>query len=422
MSLEIEQALITKILEEADIRSVVRQKVTKKFFVDDTCREMFSYLLKKYNKFGRVPSLKLLLREFPDFEPVDTDDDLMSLVEEIKNEKLYNDISKEIKEIADATRDDPVEGLERIRKAASKLSIMHTGTRDEDITKSTDEMLEDYEQIEKGEGALGILYPWQYLNDLTLGMQAGELIGLFARPKSMKTWLSLFIANWVHETYGLTVVFFSCEMPVKLIRRRLAALRAKVDYKAYRSGKLTNKEKKRFLKALKALKESPPFIICGVDGVGDAAITEIRAKCEEYQADLAIIDGFYFLMEEDSSRGFRVITRGMKKQIAEPLDIPVLATTQANREAEKVKDSGRVVAFGDSLLQDCDQLLHLIREPQHREAKELLITMPGLRESEGGAFTINAKPAYDFKQKHILEQDMTDLDDEEGSSILNVAA
>lgn len=826
MSYDVEQALLTKILEDCDIRSVLKDKITPEFFSDEDLRDVFVWLTKKYQKRGKVPSLKLVQREFPNYEPIETDDDLLVLVDEMKQAKLYEDLAVAVKEIAEATKEDPFLGFEKIRQKAGELSLVHSSVDDEDITKSTDEMEEEYDRLKEGESLTGIPYPWEYANQLTLGMQQGELIGFYGRPKcipldqpvlnadgsfstieevskvislrggtrltygavdghhervlskvvrlttetgysvrvgvehrmleheggyvkagcyrvgsyiavarripcpkqssrsltpdvaellglligdggyagnglsftkadkgvlarvsglidpygcvlsrrpnsdvdydivkasrrfsqdgsrrnlvvdllrkhglwgsksvdkvlpdqifvsgklavsamlggllstdgsatktavlwstssevmagqikhlllrlgvvgslryraktdsyivtvhsaeqhevllsalgpyvsaehkllgmrrllsgkagrkrhndgipysadlmqrldfaknvsgkewsaipwkgmsrgklfrrtgvisrhllrlaadtfgskdlmqiadsdvryekivsveeesaqwcadisvagapnfvvgdfithnSKKTWVALAIADHIHTETGWVPVFFSCEMNLKIIRRRLAAMRAKVEYSAYRAGKLTEKEEKRFRKAMKDLRESPPFVLCRVKSKGTAALTEIKSKCEEYGADVAIIDGLYFMMPEVSSNNFRTLTQGCV-EIAESLKISVAVTTQANRDGEKSKgDRSDDVAFGDSLTQDCSQLFRLVVEQVHRERKEIMITMPAIREAEGGAFVINALPAHDFSQKHVM--DMSEAKDAMGEN------
>lgn len=415
-----EANLISKIIEEKDIRPVLKQKITHRFFHDATNKEVFHWLIMRTNKYSKVPSKGMLKREFPDFEFQDVeDDDLTELIDALKTSAMYADISLALKQVGKATMQDPLAGYQKFREHASKLSLIHSNTDDVDMTKSTLDIWAEFKMVRDGGGTMGIPFPWEYVNDITLGMQRGELIGIYGRPKTMKTWLSLAIAEHTHTISKKVPVFFSGEMPVVQIMKRLAALKAKLPYSAYRSGKLSFKQLFRFKRTLEEMKKSPPFMICKVDGVGEAAITEIRAKCEEYQADIAICDGIYFWMEDETHRGFRVITRGLKKNVAESLKIPVLATTQANRASEK--DRGKTtagVAFGDSLAQDCDQLFHIIREKQHEEARELLITMPAMREAQGGTFSIHAIPAENFSQKMVFQQPEEVLEGTDEGAIL----
>jgi hypothetical protein len=128
----------------------------------------------------------------------------------------------------------------------------------------------------------------------------------------------------------------------------------------------------------------------------------LRAKIEEYQLDVLYVTGFYQLMDEPTHQGFRTITSG-SKILADKMQIPMIIETQANRAGEKSRgETDSDVAFGDSLAQDCDGLLRIVRTPEHAENKEVMIAFPALREAEGGAFVVNAIPCTNFKQKHVI--------------------
>jgi replicative DNA helicase len=384
---------------------VIRQRVTAQFFADPEQRAVFSWIVNHYQKYGSVPSLVLLKEEFDDYEPLDTDDDILMLVDKVKERKLYSDIQAALVSIVEETRSNPRDGLNILKARASSLAAVHSDSFDLDLSQATDEIRNEYERLKEGGGTVGIPYPWERLNQATLGMHDGELIGIYARPKCMKTWISLFMAENIHSTWGKVPVFFTKEMPPEQIRRRWAAMRAKLNYSAFREGKLTEAEEKRFYEMLEQIRDEPPFLVTTIDGTGYAALTEVKAKCEEYNADFAIVDGLYFLAEDPSWKAFSVVTRGLK-DIARSLKIPMIATTQANRGAEKTRGQGTTeVAFGDSLAQDVDVLIRLIREGQHRENDEVMITLPALRESKGCTFTIHAMPAENFTQKFAVDNE-----------------
>jgi replicative DNA helicase len=413
-----EAHLITKLIADGDMRSVLRQKLTYQFFSDTTHKELFFFLSKRYEKFGRLPSMRIVQREFPEFTPQKTQEDLMELVEEVKTSKLYADMAVSLKEITEATRADPQEGFAKMREKVGAMILMHSSVDDVDFAKSADNILMEFKSRQDGVGLTGIQYPWPYLNKITLGMHPGDLIGIYARPKKLKTWLGLVIGSHAYMTTRKRVGFFNGEMSNEVTLSRLAALRARLPYQAFREGKLTNRETMRFRKAMRELADSGSFMICKIESTGDGAIAEIRAKCEEYQIDLAICDGVYFWMDDQTHKGFRTLTRGLKG-IGVHLNIPVIAITQANRDAEKDKGKTTVgVAFGDSLAQDCDQLMHVIRDKQHEDQDEMVITLPAMREAKGGTFSIHAKPAEDFSQKFVFEDHEADTADVEEGSIM----
>jgi len=413
MSIDVEVALLTKIIETEDLRSVVRSKVTPSFFLDEDARDIFEYMAEVYQKRGRIPSLSLLQNEYPDFEPEESDDDILLLIDAVKDKKLYADLQRTLSKVADETRGDPTEGLAALKKMSVQLASIHSTGEDLDLTKCGDDLRAELEKLKNTEGTLGIPWPWEALNRATLGIHLGEFIAFYARPKSMKTWVMLYVAYWIWKQTGKSILFLTKEMTPEQIRRRWAAMACELEYSAFREGRLNEDEEIRFHDFLDQIEDEgeAPFIVSTVEEQGAPALTEIQAKIEDFQADMVFVDGLYFLAEDPSWKSFTVITRGLK-QLAQQKKVAIIGTTQANRSAEKGRGALSEVAFGDSLAMDVDVLIRIIREGQHRDNNELLMTLPALREAHGCTFTINALPAHDFTQKHEFEQ-------EEGSEALN---
>lgn len=415
MSYDIERALITRVIEEDSLKPLIRNKVTAEFFKDEECRDVIQWLLDKYERRRVVPSIKLLQREFPTFEPYESEDDTEVLIESLKQDSLHRHLAKALNDIAECARTSPEEGFAALREKAGILSSMYSGEDDEDITKTIDSVMAEYEYVRYKKGIVGVPWFWPYLNEVTGGREEGTLSAFFARPKSKKTFLSLVDANYVHAQFGHVVGYASCEMPLNMIKRRLAAIRAKVSYRKFRKGRLGPGEFNRFKNALEEIKEAPPFHLFKPKMRGEAAITELRTKVEDYDLDLLWVDGFYCLRAEDTAQGFRVITSGLKHNVAGACKIPVCGTTQANRDFDKEKaKTSNSVSFGDALSQDCDWLMAIIQTPENKDNQELVIDFGvALRESTGGKMTIHAIPCTNFSQKSVEREDDSEEEDEE---------
>lgn len=398
----VESLLVNRIIQDQEIREVLRYKITSDFFFDPDNRELFNWLVREYTAHGSVPSRELAHDTYPDFAQWEVTDSLTSLCESVRNKKLHNDMGDVIEQIRSATLGNPEEGLKLLKEHAASMSAVHTMSHDLDVTKSRQVILNEYQMIKNAEGLLGIPYPWERLNDATLGMHAGEFILLYARPKSLKTWLGLYMMTYAHEQMHKIPVIMTKEMPADQMRRRIVALYCGLDYERYRNGELTLQEEKRFRQDLEAFEAAPPFIVCECAASGMEAVTEFRAKLEEYNADIGFFDGVYLLAED--WKELSKVTRGFK-EVSKTLKIPIVGTTQANRGAEKTKgESLSELAYGDSFGQDADVIIRIIRDPQHVENKEVQLTLPGFREGPGCTFTINAIPAQDFTQKAVIDE------------------
>lgn len=399
--------MITKILETGDLKTPIRRKVQADFFLLPQTRQAFSYIVKHYQKFGSVPSIELFRKEFKGFNLRTTSDTVEAVCEQLRRAKLYVDMADMIEESLRLNRDDPHEALDHVRAKITSLTSQHIVTRDSDLTKETQEAKEEYYRVKEGAGIIGIPWPWEKLNEATLGVQRGEVVYFYARPKSLKTWLLIYSA--VHAfKMGRRPLLISKEMPTEQIRRRVHAVFANVDYHALRTGRLTPKEEKLYFEDLEAFSENDPFILSG-DDEDKGGVMSVTAKIKEYDPDIVYLDGVYLMHDDRTNKrtsdwqGIAHITQDLKR-MAKQQNIPVVGSTQANRQAEKSKgDSKSEVAYGDSFTQDADYLVRIIYEKTHQEDHEAILTLPVIRESAGCTFTINAFIAKDLSQKYVAD-------------------
>jgi replicative DNA helicase len=237
--IDVERALLTKIVRESGIKDVVKAHVTKKFFFDLDNREVFVWLVQQYTKHGVSPTMGILQDEFPSFKPLKSKNPVSILVAKLKSKKLYLDLQAELRKIAMAGRDDPQEGLDLLRKAAMSLSTTHAGSEDLDATKDTEGPQSRYEEAKSNpDGVLGLTWPWPRLTKATKGMRPGDFMAIYSGAGAYKTWILLVVALHVHKVLGLPVIFLTYEMTKEDIQYRHAALLAGADWERFQEGKL----------------------------------------------------------------------------------------------------------------------------------------------------------------------------------------
>lgn len=404
-----EHVLITKILETGDLKTAIKRKITADFFLLPHTRQAFGYIVKHFQRFGVVPSVQLFKKEFKGFNFRTTSDTVEAICEQLRRAKLYVDVADMIDEALRLNREEPHEALDLIRARITSLTSMHVVTRDSDLTKEIEEAKEEYRRVKEGAGIIGVPWPWEKLNETTLGVQRGEVVYFYARPKSLKTWL--LIVSAVHAfKMGRRPLLISKEMPTEQIRRRVHAVFAGVDYNALRTGRLTPKEEKMYFEDLEAFSENDPFILSG-DDEDKGGVMSVTAKIKEYDPDIVYLDGVYLMHDDRTNKrtadwqGIAHITQDLKR-MAKQQNIPIVGSTQANRAAEKSKgDSKSETSYGDSFTQDADYLVRVIYEKNHQEDHEAILTLPVIRESAGCTFTIHAQIAKDLSQKYVAESE-----------------
>lgn len=405
---QFENVLITRIIETEDIRTVIKRQINADYFVMPDTRAAYSYLVGHYNQYGATPSMELFREKFEDFDLHTTSDSVAAVCDHLRRNKLYRDLGEMVEEGVRMIRDDPNEALGHFRTMVATLTTQHVLTNDIDVTKTVEEIKAEYERAAEGQGMLGIPWPWEKLNETTLGIQNGELVFIYARPKAGKTWYMIKTA--VHALkHGRRVLFHTLEMPVQQIRRRSAAVWSGVDYQALRRGQLEPKVKSQYYDDLDALAELEGFIVSGRGEDKNTGITSLAAKIQEYDPDIVFIDGVYLMRDDRGGKrsndwqAISHITQDLKALVGRA-NLPIVGSTQSNRSGEKSKgESLSEMAFGDSFVQDADYVIRLIHDKVQKEDQEAIMTLPGIREAPGCTFTVHAKFAEDMTQKHVAE-------------------
>lgn len=202
-------------------------------------------------------------------------------------------------------------------------------------------MHDAFETIEKfhhREGSVtGVPTGFTKLDEMTSGLQQGELIIVAGRPSMGKTAFCLNIARNAAVGYGVPVGIFSLEMSKRQLALRMLCAEAQVDAHGVRTGKLAQNEWAKLSMTVGSLTEAPIYI----DDTPGVGVLEMRAKArrlkKENKIGMLIID-YLQLMQgprsvESRQQEISAISRSLKN-LAKELDIPVIALSQLSRAVE----------------------------------------------------------------------------------------
>src|SRR5687767_15774667 len=106
----------------------------------------------------------------------------------------------------------------------------------------------------------GVPTGYTKLDQMTSGLQPGDLIVIAGRPSMGKTALALNIAEHVAVDNGLPVAIFSMEMSSSQVATRMLGSIARVDQHKMRTGRLTDSEWGTLSDAMGKLHETPIYI------------------------------------------------------------------------------------------------------------------------------------------------------------------
>jgi len=220
------------------------------------------------------------------------------------------------------------------------------------------------------------------LDNLTSGLQRGEMIIIAARPSVGKTSFAMNIVEHVGIDKEQPCAVFSLEMSKQQLAQRMLSSRSGVDSHKIRRGMLSREDRDRLSYAVGELAKGQVFI----DDTAGLTLMDLRTKARrlKMQHDIKLICVDYLqLMEapgkaENRQQEIATISRGIKA-LARELDIPVLCLSQLNRASESENRLPRTSDLRESgsIEQDADVVMLLHREAvMHRGDQEWIDANP----------------------------------------------
>jgi len=220
----------------------------------------------------------------------------------------------------------------------------------------------------------GVACGFNDLDELTAGLQRGDLVILAGRPSMGKTAFAMNIAQNAAIRSGdnkHVVAVFSLEMSSQQIAQRMLACEARVNMGKLRTGKLSHDDWRKLANAVGTLAEAEIF----VDDTPAISVTELRAKCRRLKRestrrtlDMIIIDYLQLMSgranSERREQEISEITRSLKG-LAKELDVPVIALSQLNRSLESRADKRPMMSDlreSGAIEQDADVIGFIYRD------------------------------------------------------------
>lgn len=444
-----ELRLVAKIADAGDLRPVIDAGIYADKFEDQDARLIYEFILKYWKSRktnGNVPTRALLEERFPTIELPRKDRLLLSsAIEEFQNFSVRARLNK-LSEYVSTWLDTPEKVLPFIEREVGEMMRGRRTSKDIILTDTLAEAKRRYEESKNKSTLKGIPYPWRILNDETQGMQDGEFIIFYGRPKSLKTWVGLHIATYAYENANRRVMIYTREMSPEQMMDRCICLLIGAPYDAFRKGYLdqiehpfggtmedafygllrTMKKDEKGCISVKSGKEKTLIITSDrEDRDHGGGVTGLRRKIEDHSPDLVFVDAVY-LMRNDRNG-----TRSVKwsdqaaisqdlKEVAQDFKRPILATLQANRVSEdKRGESSSNMAFSDSYGQDCDMAVEIGKKFIDKQHNELALAITASREINMAGFAIHGNPGNDFDvlTRPAKDQHGADLRNPDGSAV-----
>ena len=184
----------------------------------------------------------------------------------------------------------------------------------------------------------GVSTGFKKLDEMTSGMQAGDLIIIAGRPSMGKTTLAVNIAENAALGSNKSCAIFSMEMSAESLTLRMISSLGRINQSHLRSGRLEEQDWPRIDSAMTQLGNANIF----VDETPGLTPTEIRARARrlkrERGLDLIVVDYLQLMQvagtKENRATEISEISRSLKA-LAKELKVPVIALSQLNRGVEQ---------------------------------------------------------------------------------------
>jgi replicative DNA helicase len=216
------------------------------------------------------------------------------------------------------------------------------------------------DELYHSEGKLtGIPTGFKQLDEMTSGLQPGDLIIIAGRPSMGKTSLAVNIAENAALGAHKSAAIFSMEMSAESLTLRMLSSLGRINQSHLRSGRLQEDDWPRIDSAMTQLGNASIHI----DETPALTPTEVRARARrlkrERGLDLIVVDYLQLMQvagtKENRATEISEISRSLKA-LARELKVPVIALSQLNRGVEQrvekkpVMSDLRECVTGDTLV------------------------------------------------------------------------
>lgn len=370
-------------------------------------RKAYEYTVDYLQKYGQLPTPEFILGK----TGVSLDDGVvgpvLAVIEEVNNRHLHVKIQQGLKEVIEKQEArDPGQAYLTLEKLLADLRSEQIGNSNvESIWKLGPEIKSFYERIKSGER--GIETMWPTINDATLGFWPEDLVLFVARVGIGKTWTAVHLAHHAWSTpmrktgNPCRVLFITTEVSRMRIGMRFLAARMKLPYGDFTHGRLSTFKEFDLYKEMDALYNSQGLYIIGGDF--DFKVESVASAIETAKPDLVVLDGVYLLRVDGATRTERMANAFDEvKRMAKRKRVPIVITTQFNREVKK--DIAKTVQVESIALSDvgawnADLIFGLIQTDDMKKDRQMMVKPLKVREGEGAEVTLN----WDFERMDFSE-------------------
>ncbi|MDG1204760.1 MAG: replicative DNA helicase [Pseudomonadales bacterium] len=236
------------------------------------------------------------------------------------------------------------------------------------------------DELFETKGALtGLSTGFKEVDEMTMGLQPGDMVVVAGRPSMGKTSFAMNIAENAVIAGTKPVLVFSMEMPADSLVMRMLSSLGRIDQTKIRSGQLSDDDWPRLTSAVTLLNDKPLL----VDDSAALSPSEMRSRArrvvrEHGDLGLIVIDYIQLMQASGGARSenrateISEISRSLKG-LAKEFNCPVIALSQLNRGLEQRPDKRPIMSDlreSGAIEQDADVIMAIYRDEVYHEDAE----------------------------------------------------
>lgn len=390
---EAERAVIGAVIVAPEMMESLQVRLNPRDFFDKSLGQLFDFLLDMHTLGEPIGDLAFVvgrLRETKFWVDIGRQAGLARLATECPNAKHAVHYASQVREAADRRRladissafyqrlmDPLIKPDESIKLLEAKIATtgFKAGVDAVRISEASKQAIDRAVKFREVGDAVGVQTGLYTIDNQTGGLFPEELTVLAARPSIGKSALGAQIAYHA-ASQNRPALFVSLEMAEWELAARTLASESSVDGRLIRAATLTDDN----IEELRAVQQSQEALPLWIWRPQRATVAEIRAKAREIAATsglaLLVVD-YLSLVRADDPRAFRrdqlsQIGKDLK-ELANEMEIPVLALAQLNRTSEGERPKLSHLAESGTIEQDANSVWLLHREDRNSPETLLMI-------------------------------------------------
>lgn len=176
--MNIELALISKIIDESSLGTVIDKQISLKYFTGKH-KQYFKFIQEHQKKYGKPPTIEVFKRRFPAVSLEEVQEPIEYYCDEVREKFKHNTIVNALEHITDDINElETDDAYGKLKKLVFKVENEIILSDKKSVSKDTNARMQDYLERTKTGGITGIPTGIDKLDYMIKGCNKGELISI----------------------------------------------------------------------------------------------------------------------------------------------------------------------------------------------------------------------------------------------------